>query len=144
MDIQKILHTTHRISKRKQMGFDKGMMHPVREWLWGLFFFFIVIAIGGALSTYTFLRYTDIVVKEANVSQTNVLYNQTLAQKALKTYQSRKDAFSILKNTENTNVPILFDISSSTPVSKPIQKEENSGATTTKNDQSVAEPQMVN
>jgi hypothetical protein len=120
------------------------MIHPVREWLWGLLFFFVVVAIGGALSAYTFLRYTDISIEEASVSQTHALYNQTLAIKALKLYQSRNDAFTLLKNTESTRVPIVFDIASSTSKRPVIPNEVQTEATTTKSDSSTEGSQLVN
>ncbi len=144
MDILKIIHTKKRISGRKQIASDKGMIHPVREWMSGLLFSCIVITIGGALSTYTFLRYTNIVVQEANASQTHVLYNQVLVLKALKLYQSRNEAFTTLKNTESTSVPVVFDVSSSTLNSTLILDEVTDKATTTKIDFNGQGTQLAN
>lgn len=141
MDIQKILHSVPSTPKRKKMGTAKGIIHPVREWLLGLLFFFTVVVLGGAVSAYTFLQYTNIAVIDANIIQTHAMYNQILAQTALKNYQLRKDNFDTRKNVENTAVPIILEVASSTPI---VPQKNTTTPTTTKSVDIEEELQLAN
>lgn len=77
----------------KEATFDKRMIHPLREWLIGVFFFLVIIIIGGAYSALLFVEYKNIAADE-NASQDPVVrYNQVLVEHMLTQYQARSEAY---------------------------------------------------
>lgn len=77
--------------------YDKRTVHPVRDWLFGLFVFVMCITVGGAGSALAFMKYYHISVVEAEYTEPIVQYNEKLIAKVLELYGERKADFMALQ-----------------------------------------------
>lgn len=76
--------------RKRRVSYDKRVIHPTRDWLIGLLFFFTIIIAGGCYSAYQFVTYRNITVHETVVSETIVKYNSVLVTRMLEQYALRK------------------------------------------------------
>jgi hypothetical protein len=92
-----ILARLQSIVKSGQASFDKRMTHPVREWMIGLAFFSIIVAVGATHNALVFVNYRNINTEEGTYGQSVTHYNATLVQKVIGIYRERKTAYDALQ-----------------------------------------------
>ncbi len=120
--------------KAKPASFDKRIMHPVREWLFGLTLFLVIVIIGGTQSALMFVMYKNVDThREAN-TEPLTRYNGLLVGNVLQEYRERKNAYAAYQNVEAPVQSIeteQIDTASSTPVEEEAALEEDSDAAST-------------
>ena len=127
IDTKDIVKMATHVFKRGQGVYDKRTMHPTREWFLGLFIFLVVVIAGGAQSAYMFSRYQNLNVDGGQFNQSMVQFNSSLAEKAIALYTKRKEAFTALQTSVQSQKPVENKTASSSASStKPVVKNGTS------------------
>ena len=82
-----------KITKREQVIPDQRLMHPKREWSFGLVLFLILVLTGGTYALFAFNSYSGISVDNEVVEVDQLHYKRADALKAIEVYQLKKNVF---------------------------------------------------
>ncbi len=105
--------------------FKPRPMRPGRDWLFGIFFFTVIVACGSVASGLMFMRYSSTTIESASTDITMPRYNQKQVDDALTKFKGRTATF---KHILSTGAPLptepVAPATTTAPVSLPTPEPE--------------------
>ncbi len=112
-----IFFITHLFKKEKRL-YSVHHIHPIRDWLFGLFATTLLVCTVALFSQHQFIYYRNIDTQDGIFSGTVITYDATTAQNAISLFSKRKDAFIAYQNAGDTTVfpATKKEVATTTPV----------------------------
>jgi hypothetical protein len=94
IETKDILIMVRHIVRRDRGVRDPQIMHPTREWFFGLLISIFVVAIGTWFCWYVYVSYTDKLVKVTESVEASVPYQAATVSEAISIFNARKQKFN--------------------------------------------------
>ncbi len=114
MSTKEIIHTllAHAFTVPEN-SLNKRGLDPVRDWLFGILLFILLLSVGGIFSAYQFMQNLDTSVGKQNDTQRIQSYNKSAVEEVLRVYGLKKQEFLDL-NQHSIQVPAVIPLVSTT------------------------------
>ena len=123
-DITKMV--AHIVRRDKGIA-DPQLMHPTREWFWGLTIATVLVLLGSWFCVYIYNAYTQIMHTEISVSELAVPYQAATIAEAITVYENKKLKFSeilgITAKEEDGEVGTTTQVILKEVISAPVRVE---------------------